>query len=635
MNLKSIHCANRRKRKALKFISPDVVRQRAAGTSCGRNVVVRFALAAVAATMLHCAQAQEAPQSVRSDPTVVRLGILSTIGELSSSRTFANTIRALETAWNRRVEVSYYDLDTLPAAVHDKKLDFFIANAGSFTHLQMQGEARHLATRKIGQADDPNFSMGGIFFVRSDNTSIRTFEDMRGKSALSVARNAFGGFHVPLGEIHARGYDPDRFFGSVSFSGYPMQNVIFEMRHGRAEVGMVRACLLEDMIESGLVGKNEFRVIAPKNNPHLRCQTSTDLYPDWVFGATTEAKAELSRRAGAALFTMPEDNGMSWSVASDFTRIDALFKNLKIGHYSYLREWTFTRVWQEYPWAVIAAFGLLILILWHSIVITFEVRRKTASLRAAMQEREIAQTEVLQAQNRLQTLERASLVGMLSNMVAHELKQPLGAIANFADGIRTFAGRSDNANSESARESLEMIGIAADEIIGQTQRASDIIERVRGYAKQGPGQQKKRLQIQKVVDDAVRDFRLLAKMPPPISLSVTPAAYVEADSIELSLVILNLLKNATEAIKNTAQPQIDVRLEAAGSMWKLTIADNGPTADISGFTDLFSPKVSTKASGLGLGLAISARIMEAGGGRLTIERNEPFGLKAVMWLPKA
>ena len=600
---------------------------------CG-NFLVRIAVVA-ALTIPLSVNAHEQASDGQSDTAVVRLGILNTIGELSSSRIFADTVRSLEQAWDRKIQVSYYDLDTLPTAVHDKKLDFFIANAGTFSHLQMQGEARHLATRKIAQADDPNFSMGGIFFVRSDNTAISSFEDMRGKSALAVARNAFGGFHVLLGEIHARGYDPDRFFGSVSFSGYPMQNVVFEMRQGRAEVGMVRACLLEDMIEGGLVAKDEFRVIASKNNPHLRCQTSTDLYPDWVFAATSEAKAEMSRRAGAALFTMPEANGMHWSVASDFTRGDALFRNLKIGHYRYLREWTFTRVWQQYRWAVIAAFGLLLLVLWHTVVVTFEVRRKTASLRAAMQDREAAQSEILQTQNRLQNLERASLVGMLSNMVAHELKQPLGAIANFADGIRTFSRRGDNENSESARESLEMIGIAADEIIEQTLRASNIIERVRGYAKQGPGQQKKRQQLLTVVQGAVRDFRLLAKSPPPVSINITPEAYVYVDSVEFSLVILNLLKNASEALKTTAQPNIDVRLETSESMWKLTIADNGPTADISGFEDLFAPKASSKASGLGLGLAISARIMEAGGGRLTVERNDPFGLKAVMWLPKA
>lgn len=134
--------------------------------------------------------------------------------------------------------------------------------------------------------------------------------------------------------------------------------------------------------------------------------------------------------------------------------------------------------------------------IWHAVFVTLEVRRKTASLRAAMQQREAAQNEVLQTQSRLQALEKASLVGMLSNMVAHELKQPLGAIANFADGIRTITkGETEHGKPSSAGEvgqksdTMELIGIAADEIIGQTQRASAIIERVRGYAKSGAGKQ--------------------------------------------------------------------------------------------------------------------------------------------------
>lgn len=572
---------------------------------------------------------------------VVRLGILSTIGELSSTKVFSETVEALEKAWGRRVEITHYDLDTLPKAVIDRKLDYFIANAGSFAHLQTQGLARHLATRKIRQADDPNFSMGGIFFVRAENSAIRTFEDMQGKTATAVASNAFGGFNVHLGELQARGFAPDGFFGSIVFTGYPMQNVFERMRQGKAQVGMVRACLLEEMIAKGLVGKDEFRVIGARNEPHLRCQTSTELYPDWVFAATTEARPELSRRAAAALFSMPESSRVYWSVASDFTRIDALFKKLRIGHYSYLREWTFKRLWQEYRALVVGVLGLFFLVVWHAVFVTFEVRRKTASLRAVMHERELAQNEVLQTQSRLQALERASLVGMLSNMVAHELKQPLGAIANFADGIRTIVAKSQ-ARSESLPpacndelQKLDMIGVAADEIIGQTQRASAIIERVRGYAKNGATKRSEKLLLQKVVRDAVRDFRLLAKEPPPIILNVPPNAYAQADPVELSLVILNLFKNASEALRKTAQPLIEVQLESCGTMWELSIADNGPTVDVSVFQDLFAPKMSGKASGLGVGLAISARIMESCGGRLSIIRNQPFGLKAVMTLPKA
>lgn len=87
--------------------------------------------------------------------------------------------------------------------------------------MQTQGLARHLATRKIREADDPNFSMGGIFFVRSENTTIRTFEDMKGKTAVAVAPNAFGGYRVHLGELNARGYEPETFFGSTTLPDIP------------------------------------------------------------------------------------------------------------------------------------------------------------------------------------------------------------------------------------------------------------------------------------------------------------------------------------------------------------------------------------------------------------------------------
>ena len=254
-----------------------------------------------------------------------------------------------------------YLADSLPQAVRDKKLDYFISNPGIFSHMQLLGQARHLATLKIAQADDPNFSLGGVFFVRSDDEQIRTFEDMRGKSALAVAPNAFGGLAVHLGEIRARGYDPEHFFASISYTGYPMQSVLEQMRQGRSRVGMVRTCLIEEMTAKGLLAKDEFRVIGAKNAPRLRCSTSTELYPDWVFAATTEAKPEQSRQACAALFSLSDEMGGYWSVASDFTRIDELFRELRIGHYRYLRQWTFERVWMQYRWVVLGLSTLLFL----------------------------------------------------------------------------------------------------------------------------------------------------------------------------------------------------------------------------------------------------------------------------------
>ena len=80
--------------------------------------------------------------------------------------------------------------------------------------------------------------MGGIFFVRSGNTTIRKFEDMKGKTAVAVAPNAFGGYRVHLGELNARGYEPETFFGSTTFTGYPMQSVFDVMKQGRADIGM-------------------------------------------------------------------------------------------------------------------------------------------------------------------------------------------------------------------------------------------------------------------------------------------------------------------------------------------------------------------------------------------------------------
>lgn len=546
----------------------------------------------------------------------LKIGILATVGRLQSLDTFSGTLAQLEKSLDHPIEVAYYDIDGLRRAIDEHELDFFISNAGFFSTAQSSAKARHLATLKIKEALDPNKSMAGVFFVKSDSR-VQTIEDMKHRSAAAVTPTAFGGYFVPLGELAARGQNPERFFSSVVFTGYPMQLVFDAVRSGKVQIGLARACLLEEMIRAGKIHPGEFRVIEDKQNDELACARSTDLYPDWVFAAAPRAGSEISRQAAAALLSMPEEDGVYWSIATDFRRVDELYRLLKVEQYAYLRSPTISEAIKIYKTELLILLVASIFVGAHYLLVNIEVKRKTKSLHEASLAKE-------EAQRRMYQLEKATLTGVLSNSVAHELKQPISAIANYADGIKQLNG------SDSVDRS--MIDYAVDEIILQTRRAGEVIEHVRQYAKnQAP--LKEVLNLREAACSAASEIKALIHRMPSIENRIPTNMLVLADRIELSLVLINLMKNSAEALKDDPEGLILLDAVHENGFIRLSVSDNGPVCDPSKFQNVYDLKSSSKNDGLGLGLAVSARMIERIGGGMRIEAVEPHGVRVVLNLP--
>lgn len=546
----------------------------------------------------------------------IKIGILATVGRLQSLDTFSGTLERLEKSLDHPIEVAYYDIDGMRRALDAHELDFFISNAGFFSTAQSSAKARHLATLKIKEAVDPNESMAGVFFVKSDSR-VQTIEDMKHRSAAAVTPTAFGGYFVPLGELAARGQNPERFFSSVVFTGYPMQLVFDAVRSGKAQIGMARACLLEEMIRAGKISPNEFKVIEDRRDGRLACARSTDLYPDWVFAAAPKAGSEISRRAAAALLSMPEADGVYWSIATDFRKIDELYRLLKVEQYAYLRSPTIAEAIELYKTELLLLLAAAIFAAAHYLLVNIEVKRKTRSLREASLAKE-------EAQRKMYHLEKATLTGVLSNAVAHELKQPVSAIANYADGIKQLNG------SDSADRS--MIDYAVDEILQQTRRAGDVIEHVRQYARnQAPNLEP--LNLRDAVCSAASEIQALLHRMPSIENRIPSDMHVLADGIELSLVLINLMKNSAEALKDDPEGLIAFEAVQEHGFVRLSVSDNGPVCDPSKFQNVYDLKTSSKNDGLGIGLAVSARMIERIGGGMRIEAVEPHGVRVVLNLP--
>ena len=287
-----------------------------------------------------------------------------------------------------------------------------------------------------------------------------------------VSADAFGGWKVIWREMEDAGLPPARLGGLVE-TGFPMESVVEAVRSGRAAAGVLRACVLEDLIAAGRVRPDEFTVVGERSAAGFPCRLSSRLYPDWPFARLAGIPPDLAKAVTSALLAMPAVDGRAWTAPQDYTGVHALFRQLKIGPYDYLAHVTLSGFLRaQWPWllagGVAAAWWVV-----HVARVETLVRRRTAELTREIQSREMAEDEARRTREQRDQFSRLGILGEMASNIAHELNQPLAAIANYAEGM-THAidrGRSDAA----------FLRAGARGIAGEAERAGAIIQRIRAF----------------------------------------------------------------------------------------------------------------------------------------------------------
>jgi PAS domain S-box-containing protein len=243
-------------------------------------------------------------------------------------------------------------------------------------------------------------------------------------------------------------------------------------------------------------------------------------------------------------------------------------------------------------------------------------------------ERKRIEAQAREHQAELAHVLRLGTMGEMAAGLAHEINQPLGAIANYAQGCvhRLRAGTTD------AAALLPIV----EEIAAEALRAGEIIRRLRDLVrKEGPQQQV--VDINAVVRKSVQMIEAEARQHAiRVELDLAPdLAPVSCDAIQIEQVLLNLLLNGVEAVTTASNGErvLSVHTAAAGdTAVEVAIRDNGVGLPDSP-ADVFAPFFSTKPHGLGMGLSISRSIIEAHGGRLSATRNADRGSTFSFVLP--
>jgi PAS domain S-box-containing protein len=243
-----------------------------------------------------------------------------------------------------------------------------------------------------------------------------------------------------------------------------------------------------------------------------------------------------------------------------------------------------------------------------------------------LSERKRAEAALHQAQMELAHVTRVVTMGELVASIAHEITQPLAAVVNNASAcVRWLAAQ----NLEEARRSAAMV-------IADGQRAADIIGRIRALAQKAPPH-KDWLDLNTMIQDVLALARSAAQRHGvAVETQLAAVPRLLGDRIQLQQVLLNLLMNAIEAMSSVGGGPRVLRVSSErGAATEVVIAvrDSGPGFEPQHLDRLFEAFYTTKANGLGLGLAISRRIIEAHGGRLWATANVPHGAVVQFTVP--
>ena len=235
-------------------------------------------------------------------------------------------------------------------------------------------------------------------------------------------------------------------------------------------------------------------------------------------------------------------------------------------------------------------------------------------------ERQKTDTRLQELQSELVHISRLTAMGEMASTLAHELNQPLSAIANYLGGSQRLLATSQD-------EQIVKVKGAIEKATEQALRAGQIIRRLRDFVKRGEGERRVE-SLPKLVEEASALALVGAKeLGIRVRFQFAPGAeLVIADKVQIQQVLLNLIRNGIEAMAETALR--DLTLSAARAehgMAIISVSDTGPGISEDIRDRLFQPFVTTKLQGMGVGLSISHAIVEAHGGRLWVEPNPNGG----------
>lgn len=575
----------------------------------------------------------------REDSNQVVVAIDNHIEPYLIDNFIAPTFDAINEAFNAEgkfLVLKHLDRLTIEDLLQDGLIDFLISGPDFYANLLFEDRVKPMSMLWRPQASSPGHSMASTIVVRHDNDKLYTLNDIAhtGVKIEGVAKTSFAGYLAAQDPFAKMDYPFQMLFESATFasSKSPLE-VLNDVKYGYTDVGIVPACQIEYYMAKNLAHLSDFRVINPQPVDELACQHSTQTFSSIVLSYQKDTNANMVLSMNNIVVGMRLHDGVTWSLPDNPRSLCDMLYRLKLGPYSDITYSTVNRIFQENRMVFIMGIFLLVAGLFYNLIISVEVASRTRALQKTLTEKEALAKQQEQTNEYIARLERTGIVGQMSSMIAHELKQPLGTISNYTRGLLCRIER-HQADEETIVKILK-------EIEYHNDRAADIVDHVRSYVKSHDVKREDH-NLRDIVNMSVETFKKSGRSQVPVRIEGEREAWVEVDDWEVELALINLLKNSADAFAEVHPARyvegeclIRVRIEDHDDTWWIRVIDNAKLVTKEFTDEFFTHLETTKAHGLGLGLSIVSSLAERHAGRVWAEPNVGRGVIVTIEFPKA
>ena len=496
-----------------------------------------------------------------------------------------------------RIQTRFYTTPQLANAVRNGEVEFFLGSSGFFVEMRPYG-VRDIGTIVSKSFPNPNQCVAGVMIVKKDRFDLSDIRSLKDMTAVTTSRRNFMTFQINMGEIAKAGFNPDGFFKEIIEPDNRPIEVMRAVAEGRADVGLLRACMPEAITAAHPEFKGIFRTINDHPGPRaqrLGCRYSTDMYPGWTIAAAPHTPPVITRHVATTLLKMrPEDtpSGFFVSFATEFNRVNSLFQTLRAGPYDYLRHWTVRRFLSvAWPYLLFAT-GLALAWILHSVKLEKLVEKRTKDLKEALERERAAEALANEIGRKLDKAQRAGIVGQLSSIFAHELGQPLSAMIYYTRALKTLLKKP----APDPKLTDRCLTGLSDELA----KAGEILDRVRSYAKSG-AKRETPLDLAELTLATCEDLKNSRRLKVPVETELPPSLPVCGDPVELRILVTNLFKNAQEAMTSedgAVRGVIRVKAALEGEHVRLTVSNPGPVLSPEAVARIGQPLATSKPTGL-------------------------------------
>jgi two-component system C4-dicarboxylate transport sensor histidine kinase DctB len=258
---------------------------------------------------------------------------------------------------------------------------------------------------------------------------------------------------------------------------------------------------------------------------------------------------------------------------------------------------------------------------------TRELSNSNTSLQTEIDEHRRTEARLRATQNELVQASKLAALGQMSAAIAHEINQPLAAMRTFMASAKIFA----------QRENFSQVGRNLDLIAGLAERMASITGHLKTFARKSDHGARELVKVEAAIAGTLLLLESqIAAAGVRLDLDIAPDLHVTGNTVQLEQVILNLMRNALDAVAGQPNAWIRISARTAADTVFVAVSDNGPGIAPELINRIFDPFFTTKGvgDGLGLGLSVSYGIVQDFGGRIGARNRPEGGAELTVELPR-